>query len=211
MADLQQKQYEEQHRRWYAEWIQKQYDGPGCRAKIVGRTKYDQIVRAVKGELRRAADNSKFRFWVRAKGFRMGRPTPGTGQPDDGNGLYVVDTRNGGSLQPIGGAVQQHCYKKVAVVDEFFDIIFRVHCSGGGVSARHSGQKRTHRMVSTHIHPGCQFHSDPPPITVKHTRSVLHPATRNEISVFARVSFNPHDTVCLRRSWRRTRFYPERR
>lgn len=153
MAELQQEQYEEQHRRWYAEWIQKQYDGPGCRAKIVGRTKYEQIVRAVRGELRRAADNSKFRFWVRAKGFRMGRPTPtGAAQADDGNSLYVVDTRNGGAPAAVSllasGAPQQHCYKKVAVVDEFFDIIYRVHCSGGGISARHSGQKRTHRMVS---------------------------------------------------------------
>lgn len=146
MTDQHQERYEEQHRRWYAEWVRRQYDGPGCRAKIVGRAKYEQIVRAVRGELRRAADNSKFRFWVRAKGFRMGRPAPGSGgaqQTDDVDSLYVVDTRNG-SLQT--GRVQ-HCYKKVAVVDEFFDIIYRVHCSGGGVSARHSGQKRTHRMV----------------------------------------------------------------
>lgn len=145
MSDQQQDKHEEQHRRWYAEWIRRQYDGPGCRAKIVGRPKYEQIVRAVRGELRRAADNSKFRFWVRAKGFRMGRPT--SGALDDPGSLYVVDTRNG-SLQ-AGGSRQQNCsYKKVAVVDEFFDIIYRVHCSGGGVSARHSGQKRTHRMVS---------------------------------------------------------------
>jgi hypothetical protein len=163
MADQQQEQYEEQHRRWYAEWVRKQYDGPGCRAKIVGRAKYEQIVRAVRGELRRAADNSKFRFWVRAKGFRMGRPTSsGTAaQADDSDVLYVVDTRNGGTtvaatMQTGSGSRQQQqqqqhfSYKKVAVVDEFFDIIYRVHCSGGGVSARHSGQKRTHRMVSTY-------------------------------------------------------------
>lgn len=146
MTEVEQKQYEEQHRRWYAEWIRKQYDGPGCRAKIVGRAKYERIVRAVRGELRRAADNSKFRFWVRAKGFRMGRPASGAAQVDDENSLYVVDTKNGGSMAVSGS---QHCYKKVAVVDEFFDIIYRVHCSGGGISARHSGQKRTHRMVST--------------------------------------------------------------
>lgn len=157
MTDQQQDQYEEQHRRWYAEWVRKQYDGPGCRAKIVGRAKYEQIVRAVRGELRRAADNSKFRFWVRAKGFRMGRPSSGSAaQADDMDVLYVVDTRNGGSVvaasaQTGSGTRQQQnfIYKKVAVVDEFFDIIYKVHCSGGGVSARHSGQKRTHRMVST--------------------------------------------------------------
>lgn len=156
MAEQQQKQYEEQHRRWYAEWIQRQYGGPGCRAKIVGRPKYDQIVRAVRGELRRAAYSSKFRFWVRAKGFRMGKPV--SDAINDVDSLYVVDTRNrcnvsaavvsASSPQVNGSKKQQDCYKKVAVVDEFFDIIYRVHCSGGGFSARHSGQKRTHRMVS---------------------------------------------------------------
>lgn len=158
VIDQQQQQYEEQHRQWYAGWVRRQYDGPGCRAKIVGRPKYEQIVRAVRGELRRSAENSKFRFWVRAKGFRMGRPIPATdpssstARGDDADSLYVVDTRNGGGLAPMtadGHRNQQLCYKKVAVVDEFFDIIYRVHCSGGGFAARHSGQKRTHRMVST--------------------------------------------------------------
>lgn len=149
MDSQQQERYKEQHGRWYAEWVRKQYDGPGCRAKIVGRAKYEQIVRAVRGELRRAADNSKFRFWVRAKGFRMGKPVPGAAQVEDAASLYVVDTRNGGLVAGAGDSRQQQsCYKKVAVVDEFFDIIYRVHCSGGGISARHSGQKRTHRMVS---------------------------------------------------------------
>lgn len=158
MTEQQQLQYEEQHRQWYAGWVRRQYDGPGCRAKIVGRAKYEQIVRAVRGELRRSAENSKFRFWVRAKGFRMGRPVPVTDpsptmeRGDDENRLYVVDTRNGAgsaSMMADGSRNQQLCYKKVAVVDEFFDIIYRVHCSGGSFAARHSGQKRTHRMVST--------------------------------------------------------------
>lgn len=152
-------QYEEQHRRWYADWIRRQYSGPGCRAKIVGRTKYEQIVRAVRGELRRAAENSKFRFWVRAKGFRMGRPASDAAVPahgDDSDSLYVLDPRNRSSVavtQTSGGSRQQNfLYKKVAVVDEFFDIIYKVHCSGVGISARHSGQKRTHRMVSYNLY-----------------------------------------------------------
>lgn len=180
MAD---RQHEEQHRRWYAEWIRKQYDGPGCRAKIVGRAKYEQIVRAVRGELRRAADNSKFRFWVRAKGFRMGRPS--TTQTEDAQCLYVVDTRNGGVA--CGGSRQQQQqhfgYKKVAVVDEFFDIIYAVHCSGGGVSARHSGQKRTHRTVSS---------------------TIRYDETRDS-------QYNIAKYVVRRRSWRRTHFFPGKR
>lgn len=140
---------EERHRRLYAEWVRRQYDGPGCRAKIVGRVKYEQIVLAVHGELQRVADNSKFRFWVRAKGFRMGRPVAGAAQVDDAKSLYVVDTRNRvGGLGVAARESRHQGYKKVAVVDEFFDIIYRVHCSAGDISAKHSGQKRTHRMVS---------------------------------------------------------------
>lgn len=37
--------------------------------------------------------------------------------------------------------------KKVAVVELFFDIIFGVHIGNGEKSRRHSGQKRTYRMV----------------------------------------------------------------
>lgn len=37
--------------------------------------------------------------------------------------------------------------KKVAVVELFFDIIYEVHIGNGDHYQRHSGQKRTYRMV----------------------------------------------------------------
>lgn len=39
-------------------------------------------------------------------------------------------------------------YRKVAVVEEFFDIIYNVHMELGGRSGMHAGQKRTYRIVS---------------------------------------------------------------
>lgn len=38
-------------------------------------------------------------------------------------------------------------FKKVAVVELFFDIIYGVHIGNGEKNRRHSGQKRTYRMV----------------------------------------------------------------
>jgi len=39
-------------------------------------------------------------------------------------------------------------YRKVAVVEEFFEIIYNVHMELGGRSGMHAGQKRTYRIVS---------------------------------------------------------------
>ena len=51
----------------------------------------------------------------------------------------------------------QFVYKKVAVVEQFFDIIYSVHVDSVGESGvqlrgragKHCGQKRTYRAVST--------------------------------------------------------------
>lgn len=39
-------------------------------------------------------------------------------------------------------------YKKVAKVEEFFDIIYDVHVDMDGRGGKHAGQKRTYRAVS---------------------------------------------------------------
>ncbi|CAL4082090.1 unnamed protein product, partial [Meganyctiphanes norvegica] len=40
------------------------------------------------------------------------------------------------------------CYKKVAVVEDFFDIIYNLHVCKDGKDKKHMGQKRTYRAVS---------------------------------------------------------------
>lgn len=43
---------------------------------------------------------------------------------------------------------QEPVYRKVAVVENFFDIIYTVHVELEGRPGKHAGQKRTYRTVS---------------------------------------------------------------
>lgn len=64
-------------------------------------------------------------------------------EPDRANAnsehLYVPNITKEVGVQP---------FRRVAVVERFFDIIYNVHVGLGGRSGRHAGQKRTYRMVS---------------------------------------------------------------
>lgn len=53
---------------------------------------------------------------------------------------------DGNNILP-GGKV----YKKVAIVENFFDIIHAVHVDLEGRPGKHAGQKRTYRTVSNTI------------------------------------------------------------
>lgn len=54
-------------------WALKTY-GDSAKTKTVTRRKYNRILKILKGEEQTNAENSKFRFWVKAKGFRVGPP-----------------------------------------------------------------------------------------------------------------------------------------
>lgn len=47
-----------------------------------------------------------------------------------------------------GSGKDKHLFKKVAVVENFFDIIYNVHVDMEGRAGKHAGQKRTYRAVS---------------------------------------------------------------
>lgn len=66
-------------------WALKTYGDSG-KTKTVTRKKYDRIVRILTGEEEANTENSKFRFWVKAKGFKLG---PGTVDGRVQNVLYV--------------------------------------------------------------------------------------------------------------------------
>ncbi len=56
--------------------------GDAAKTKTIARRKAERIVKILRGEDRsNGADSSKFRFWVRAKGFRLGPPPTSAGQP----------------------------------------------------------------------------------------------------------------------------------
>lgn len=52
-------------------WALQNYGDSG-KTKTVTRKKHERIVKILTGEEPSTAENSKFRFWVKAKGFRLG-------------------------------------------------------------------------------------------------------------------------------------------
>jgi hypothetical protein len=60
-------------------WVLATY-GDSAKTKTITARKYARILRTLQGQEANSADNSKFRFWVKAKGFRVG-PPPGQQPP----------------------------------------------------------------------------------------------------------------------------------
>lgn len=58
----------------------------------------------------------------------------------DFNKILFVLLQNAPNQEPV--------YRKVAVVENFFDIIYTVHVELEGRPGKHAGQKRTYRTVS---------------------------------------------------------------
>lgn len=67
----------------YQDWVLKTY-GDQTKTKTVTEKKYQRIIRTLKGEIPQCAENSKFRFWIRSKGFRIGTSSDETSEE-----LYV--------------------------------------------------------------------------------------------------------------------------
>ncbi|XP_048759967.1 nucleolar protein 4-like isoform X2 [Ostrea edulis] len=122
-------------------WALQNYGDSG-KTKTVTRKKYDRIVKILTGEEPSTADNSKFRFWVKAKGFRLG-PSENT-ERGYKRTIYV----------PTKPVTDPNCndtdkdFKKVAKVEDFFDIIYNVHVDMDGRGGKHAGQKRTYRAIA---------------------------------------------------------------
>ena len=77
----------EQIYRRFQSWALRNYGDAG-KTKTVTVRKYKRIAGILTGQEVANSDNSKFRFWVKAKGFRLGPPPPGEGGPDT-QVLYV--------------------------------------------------------------------------------------------------------------------------
>ena len=79
----------------YQPWVIMTY-GDAAKTKTITLTKYARILRTLRGEEPNSAENSKFRFWVRAKGFRIGKPEGYVAKPADGvSGSYAINTVTG--------------------------------------------------------------------------------------------------------------------
>ncbi|XP_032234115.2 nucleolar protein 4 isoform X2 [Nematostella vectensis] len=136
-------------RRNFQRWVQLNY-GENSRTKTITRAKYNKICRYLLGEPHIETD-AKFRFWVKSKGFRIVR----SDEVSVFGTLYVPvkvpHTRSVDTLYPYetdslaGMRAQVLEYRRVAVADDFFDIISSVHINDRGI---HVGQKKTYRAVA---------------------------------------------------------------
>ncbi|KAJ6648420.1 Nucleolar protein 4, partial [Pseudolycoriella hygida] len=150
----------------YQPWVIKTY-GDMAKTKTITIKKHERILKALSGLEQNKPDSSKFRFWVKAKGFTTERPNNfkevppfhPSNEPNNAIHLYIPNLTKEPGIQP---------YRKVAVVEQFFDIIYNVHVGLGGRSSRHAGQKRTYRTITesyaflprdavTKFLAGCQF------------------------------------------------------
>uniref|UniRef100_A0A6V7KFU9 Nucleolar protein 4 n=1 Tax=Bracon brevicornis TaxID=1563983 RepID=A0A6V7KFU9_9HYME len=66
----------------YQPWVIKTY-GDLAKTKTITIKKYARILRTLRGEEVNSADNSKFRFWVKSKGFHIGQPEGYDAKPAD--------------------------------------------------------------------------------------------------------------------------------
>lgn len=66
----------------YQPWVIQTY-GDLAKTKTITIKKYARILRTLRGEEVVSADNSKFRFWVKAKGFYVGKPPGYEAKPAD--------------------------------------------------------------------------------------------------------------------------------
>ncbi|KAI1287573.1 Nucleolar protein 4 [Halotydeus destructor] len=141
----------------YQAWAMKTY-GDSAKTKTVTTKKYNRIVKILKGEESSNVENSKFRFWVKAKGFRIDSLLDtDQDEEDSGDGdqvLYVACSKAGtpstknSSKGSTDSSMDAIVYKRVAVVENFYDIIYNVHVEMDGRSGKHAGQKRTYRAVA---------------------------------------------------------------
>lgn len=86
----------------YQPWVIQTY-GDLAKTKTITVKKYARILRTLRGEEVASADNSKFRFWVKAKGFHVGKPIGYEAKPADAIvGRYSVCDADEG-IPPVHG------------------------------------------------------------------------------------------------------------
>ncbi|EDW11880.2 uncharacterized protein Dmoj_GI12769 [Drosophila mojavensis] len=137
-------------------WALKTY-GDQAKTKTITLRKKVRILKALEGKEHSRPDSSKFRFWVKTKGFTTKRPegfeeAPGSRRRCEPLSSTAVLSDNPGAVDLFAASKSKdfgrRIYRKVACVEEFFDIIYNVHMELGGRSGMHAGQKRTYRIIT---------------------------------------------------------------
>nr|XP_054100087.1 nucleolar protein 4 isoform X13 [Callithrix jacchus] len=129
--------------RQFQDWCLRTYGDSG-KTKTVTRKKYERIVQLLNGSETSSTDNAKFKFWVKSKGFQLGQPDEVRGGGGGAKQVLYVPVKTTDGV----GVDEKLSLRRVAVVEDFFDIIYSMHVETGpnGEQIRkHAGQKRTYK------------------------------------------------------------------
>ncbi|XP_006150615.1 nucleolar protein 4 isoform X2 [Tupaia chinensis] len=132
--------------RQFQDWCLRTYGDSG-KTKTVTRKKYERIVQLLNGSESSSTDNAKFKFWVKSKGFQLGQPDEVRGGGGGARQVLYVPVKTTDGV----GVDEKLSLRRVAVVEDFFDIIYSMHVETGpnGEQIRkHAGQKRTYKAIS---------------------------------------------------------------
>ncbi|XP_026188332.1 nucleolar protein 4-like [Mastacembelus armatus] len=142
----------------FQDWCLRTYGDSG-KTKTVTRRKYNKILQTLlQGDEENSNGvflheksnnhiNAKFKFWVKSKGFQVGA---------------LQDAKNGSSDRPVlyvpikaacvdGASGVDTSLKRVAVVEDFFNIIYAMHVevsTDPSKAPKHAGQKKTYKAIA---------------------------------------------------------------
>ncbi|XP_048839214.1 nucleolar protein 4-like b isoform X2 [Brienomyrus brachyistius] len=139
----------------FQDWCLRTYGDSG-KTKTVTRRKYNKILQTLlQGDeadgvyAENSHINAKFKFWVKSKGFQLGGVQGDYKKGASGKPVLYVPIKAAcvdGVSAPDGAAL-----KRVAVVEDFFDIIYAMHVEVGADPAKapkHAGQKKTYKAIA---------------------------------------------------------------
>ncbi|XP_051280259.1 nucleolar protein 4-like isoform X1 [Dicentrarchus labrax] len=142
----------------FQDWCLRTYGDSG-KTKTVTRRKYNKILQTLlQGDEENSNGvflhekgnnhiNAKFKFWVKSKGFQVGTLQDAKNGSSDRPVLYVPIKAT--CVDSVSGA--DSSLKRVAVVEDFFDIIYAMHVeisTDPGKAPKHAGQKKTYKAIA---------------------------------------------------------------
>uniref|UniRef100_A0A3B4T500 Nucleolar protein 4-like a n=1 Tax=Seriola dumerili TaxID=41447 RepID=A0A3B4T500_SERDU len=141
----------------FQDWCLRTYGDSG-KTKTVTRRKYNKIMQTLLQNdesdgvyVDNSHINAKFKFWVKSKGFQVGTNVLGEHNKKGAPGKPVLYVPVKSTCSDGNAAQDNSSLKRVAVVEDFFDIIYAMHVEMGadpGRAPKHAGQKKTYKAIA---------------------------------------------------------------
>ncbi|XP_034447055.1 nucleolar protein 4-like isoform X2 [Hippoglossus hippoglossus] len=126
----------------FQDWCLRTYGDSG-KTKTVTRRKYNKILQVLLLQEKSSGHiNAKFKFWVKSKGFQVRTEA----RSPAARPVLYVPVKCVDSVSGVDSSL-----KRVAVVEDFFDIIYSMHVevsSDPGKAPKHAGQKKTYKAIA---------------------------------------------------------------